>query len=119
MVLERNQLHVAQEGISVETSISRSTDLDFKYELSKRYPAAACIRLLGGLTIDQLRWMYSSFSLGELISTGLDATSIPFSDGDDSTHLWSELNEDCTAAEIVIAGPDGGSRAYNFFWKRF
>jgi hypothetical protein len=62
-----------------------------------------------GLTINQLRWIFSSFTIHELISNGWDPTALPFSDGDDSTHLWSELNENCTATEIAIvdlAGQD-------------
>lgn len=31
------------------------------------------------------------------------------SDGDDATHLWSELSEDCPDVEIKIAGPDSES----------
>jgi hypothetical protein len=38
-----------------------------------------------------------------LSSNGWDPASVPFNDGDDSTHLWSELNENCTATEIEIA----------------
>ena len=63
----------------------------------------------------QLRWIFSSYPVGELDHSGWDVGSVPFEDGDDSTHLWSELNENCTAAEIILAGPPRGSNAYNWF----
>jgi hypothetical protein len=59
--------------------------------------AAVCMEMMGGLTIDQLRWAYSDLSIVELKGFNWDPNSVPFSDGDDSTHLWSELNENCTA----------------------
>ena len=70
---------------------------------------------MGGLTIDQLRWIFSKYPESELDHSGWDVKSVPFSDGDDSTHLWSELNENCTATEIAIAGPPKDTAAYNFF----
>ena len=62
-----------------------------------------CIDTLGGsLTLDQLRWMFSSLSTDELIMTGWDSSSIPNTDGDDGTFLWSELDKTCKAEEIVL-----------------
>jgi ABC-type phosphate transport system substrate-binding protein len=59
---------------------------------------------MGGISLDQLRWMLSSYSIQELGHEGVDVNvEIPFSDGDDTTHLWSELNENCTREEIHIA----------------
>lgn len=95
------QIQVAQEDISFQTA----PDGD----------AAECIGRLGGLTIDQLRWMFSNLPVGELDHSGWQVESVPFEDGDDSTHLWSELHENCTATEIVLAGPLVGSNAYDFF----
>ena len=70
---------------------------------------------MGGLTLDQLRWIFTSYSVGELDHSGWQPESVPFADGDDSTRMWSELNENCTAAEILIAGPPAGTSAYDFF----
>ena len=95
------QLEIAIDGISV---ITRHDSV-----------AEECVELLGGLTIDQLRWIYSSYTMAELMSTGWDAASLPNSDGDDSTHLWSELNSGCDAEEILIAGAIEGSGTYDFF----
>lgn len=74
--------------------------------------AAACIEKLGGLTIDQLRWMYSSFDDSQLVQQGWDSTSVPNSDGNPDTHLWSELLDDyaCPTTEIKISGVGVASR---------
>ena len=47
--------------------------------------------------------------------TGWDSASLPNSDGDDNTHLWSELNAGCAAEEILIAGADDQSGTYEYF----
>lgn len=67
---------------------------------------ANCMRLLGGLTIDQVRWIFSSYTVAKLTSTGWDPTSLKNSDNNDTTHLWSELDAGCRATEIKIAGRD-------------
>ena len=95
------QLDVAIDGLSVVTAIE-GVALD-------------CVTTLGGLTIDQLRWIYSSYTMAELMSTGWDAASLPNSDGDDSTHLWSELDSSCAAEEILISGADSESGTYEYF----
>ena len=74
----------------------------------------ACIQTLNGLTIDQLRWIFSSYTEAELVATGWDENALANSDGDDSTHLWSELSDDCPEVEIKIAGPDDQSGTYEY-----
>lgn len=69
---------------------------------------------MGGLTLGQLRWIFSSYTEEELTGTGWDPASIANSDGDDSTHLWSELSTDCPEVEIKIAGPDSESGTYEY-----
>ena len=64
------------------------------------------MRLLGGLTIDQVRWIFSSYSISKLTATGWDPAALKNSDNNDMTHLWSELDAGCRAAEIKIAGRD-------------
>jgi ABC-type phosphate transport system substrate-binding protein len=95
------QIEVAIDGLSI-TMESNGT-------------AADCVRSMGGLTPEQLRWMYSSYTVEELAATDWNLTSIPGNDGDDTTHLWSELSPDCAAEEIKIAGPDESSGTYEFF----
>jgi len=70
---------------------------------------------LGGLTLDQLRWIFSSYTALELEATGWNPDSLANSDGDDATHLWSELSADCPELEIKIAGPDSESGTYEYF----
>jgi len=62
---------------------------------------------LGGLSLDQLRWMFSDLTETELIEEwdGFNATSaVPFSDKDDATRLWSELHSECQSVEIGLLG---------------
>lgn len=96
-------LNVAQKGITLGTK--------------KGGTAASCIELLGGgLSKDQIRWIYSNSSTKELVASGWNPASIPFLDEDDSTHLWSEIHENCTAEEIAVAveNTDNGG-AYDYF----
>jgi ABC-type phosphate transport system substrate-binding protein len=77
-------------------------------------PTAACIKKLGCLSKDVLRWMYSNYTVSQLLSNGW-TNVLPNSDGSDSTHLWSELDSACSAKEISIAGTDSTSGEYDFF----
>lgn len=92
------QIEVAIDGLSVITK--------------KGGAAARCVQSLGGLTTDQLRWIYSSYGSAALNATGWNPSALANSDGDDSTHLWSELSADCPAVEIKIAGADSESGTY-------
>lgn len=95
------QIPVAIDGLTVATSL--------------RGGAQECIEILGGLTVDQLRWIYSSYTMAELESTGWDSSSLKNSDGQDSTHFWSELDSSCPETEILIAGADDLSGTYEYF----
>jgi phosphate transport system substrate-binding protein len=77
--------------------------------------AAQCIELLGGLSTDQLRWIYTSYDADQLLATGWDSSSVPNSDDDESTHLWSELDSRCAPIDIKIAGPDPESGTFEYF----
>lgn len=74
--------------------------------------AFECIQQMGGLTTDQLRWIYSSYSDEELVATGWNPSSIPNSDGDSSTHLWSELHHGCPQVEIFLSGRNSKVRSH-------
>ena len=91
---------VAIDGLSVVTQSGGDAD--------------ECIQSLGGLTTDQLRWIFSSYTETALMASGWDSSALANSDGDDSTHLWSELSADCPAVEIKIAGPDDQSGTYEY-----
>ncbi len=80
--------------------------------------SAKCISSLpgGGLSVDQIRWIYSSYSRAQLVASGWNASSVPNNDGNDATHLWSELGgKGCRAREIKIAGPPRTSEKFAFF----
>ena len=78
-------------------------------------PAWDCIHLLGGLSIDQLRWIYSDYTDSQLEGSGWDPKSLKNSDNNSQTHLWNELDERCPRIEIRIAGADDGSGTYEYF----
>jgi ABC-type phosphate transport system substrate-binding protein len=100
------QVHVATQALSVVASLQGS--------------AFACLEHLGGLTMDELRWIFSNLSEQELMNDGV--VGVPSnSDGNAETHLWSELdvgNENgtslCPDEEILLAGPEEMSLEYNF-----
>jgi len=95
------QVPVALDGVTVATSVGGA--------------AASCIGQLGGLTLDQLRWMFSGATDQELVASGWDPLSLKNSDGDPSTRLWSEIDERCEAVEVLIAGPNDKHGTYDFF----
>lgn len=98
------QLQVAREGISIVADANGA--------------AASCIkRLGGGLSRDQLRWIFSSYPWAWLLREGVSPDAVPFEDGDDETHLWSELHEECDDVEIRISGIDTGSYAFEYLSK--
>lgn len=69
--------------------------------------ADQCIQLLGGLSIHQLRWIYSDLSDAELIAQpNFDLSAVPFLDDDPNTRRWSELHVGCSDAIIQISGPN-------------
>ena len=98
------QIDVAIDGLSIVTL--------------KGGPADACIALIGGLTLHQLRWMYSSYSSDQLLATGWDANALSNSDGLSGTHLWSEINPACASEEIKLSGPDSLSGTYDYFLQQ-
>jgi len=95
------QFEVAIDGVSVGVKSGGEAD--------------ECVSKLGGLTMDQLRWIFSDWSEKKLSKDGWDPDSVPNSDGDDSTHLWSELHDSCSTDEIVIMGPTDNHGTYQTF----
>jgi ABC-type phosphate transport system substrate-binding protein len=88
----------------------------FSFPLGQ-YGAKCVASLTGnGFTIDQLRWIYSSYTYAQLVANGWNKAALPNSDGSDSTHLWSELGgSGCAQQEIAIAGPPTSAGTYTFF----
>ncbi|NDB94353.1 MAG: hypothetical protein EB156_05400, partial [Euryarchaeota archaeon] len=67
--------------------------------MKKGSPAAACENTMGGFTVDELRWIFSDMTEAQLTAEGW--SGIANSDGDDSTHKWSELNPTCPGATRI------------------
>jgi ABC-type phosphate transport system substrate-binding protein len=80
-------------------------------------PAAECLAKLGGLSVDQIRWMFSGMTEQQLILEydGWDASEVPYSDGVEYTRLWSELHSECQPVEISIVGAESSSPVHGFF----
>ena len=95
------QVEVAIDGLSIAVANNGT--------------AAECIRIIGGLTTDHLRWIYTNYGPDDLLATGWDSSSITNSDGNPDTHLWSEIDARCEAVDIIIAGPDPLSGTFEFF----
>jgi len=74
-----------------------------------------CVRHLGGLTMDQLRWMYSSYNDTELENSGWDPSCLSNNDFDSSTHLWSEIDPRCADTEIELVGDKRGEGIFTGF----
>jgi ABC-type phosphate transport system substrate-binding protein len=70
-----------------------------------------------GLTIDQLRWMYSNYSKAQLIQSGWSNTAIPFDDLNETSHKWNEMFQGplCPNGEIKLSSPGLLSGTYTFF----
>ncbi|MEC7254738.1 MAG: substrate-binding domain-containing protein, partial [Candidatus Thermoplasmatota archaeon] len=87
------QIQVAIDGLSVV--------------MKKGGAADVCVNThLGGLTVNQLRWMFSAEA---------DTGYTPANDDGDAVKEWSDLSADCGNAEIVLAYPDADSGTYEYF----
>ncbi len=75
---------------------------------------AGCIQKLGCLSKDILRWIYSNYTVSQLLANGW-TNVIPNSDNNDTTHLWSELDSACSNTEIKITGSDSAAGDTDFF----
>lgn len=95
------QIGVAIDGISLATK--------------KNGAAHNCIHILGGLTVDQLRWIYSNYTFDELLATGWDPETVANDDANPKTHLWSELDARCDPVEVRIAGTETDSGTSEYF----
>jgi ABC-type phosphate transport system substrate-binding protein len=92
------QIEVGLDGIAVVFAVGSAGE--------------KCVRLLGGLTMDQLRWIYSSYTDSELEKTGWDPACLANNDFDPNTHLWSELDERCADEEIELVGDKRGEGTF-------
>ena len=83
--------------------------------LKKGSLPAKCITALGGLTFNQLRWVFSSYTDSQLKNNGWPANTLANSDGNSSTHLFSELSKSCPKTEIKLTGPTSVFGTHTYF----
>jgi len=79
--------------------------------------AARCLasRGVGGLTLAQLRWIFSDLSDDALSADGLDMNSVvPNNDGD-TIKEWSDLDASCSETPIRLYGAGDKSGTASFF----
>jgi ABC-type phosphate transport system substrate-binding protein len=77
--------------------------------------AVACVDILGGLTQDQLRWMFSNYTVEQLQTTGWSINSLSQGVGDPNDRYWNRLHQSCNASPISVAGPGDSSEYFHFF----
>ena len=68
--------------------------------------------LSGGLTVGQLRWIFSNYTDAKLISTGFSSSELK---GTGSTKVWSRLFSSCPSIGIKLVGPDSAAGTYSYF----
>ena len=104
--VEVTQIPIALDGITV---------------IVKRGGAAAeCIERLGGLSIAQLRWIYSDWTDEDLTYSSeadLDMASVTSNNDGDTNREWSDLSDDpaCSTQSINLWGADSESGTYEYF----
>ncbi|GIR07791.1 MAG: hypothetical protein CM15mP18_1200 [Methanobacteriota archaeon] len=101
--LEARQIVVAYDGLSVV--------------VKKGGAAETCVNGMGGLTVDQLRWIFSAETAAEMTAAGVDVSAaVPNSDGDDATHKWSEFPPPTPpGGAINLPPPDADPGTQNTF----
>jgi len=97
------QLVVAVDGLSVVTKSGGA--------------ANQCINGMGGLTVGQLRWIFTAETDSQLSDAGLDMSSITPDNNDNNVKEWSDLSSTCDDSAIKIKYPDGDSGTYEYFYE--
>ena len=100
------QLIVAIDGLSVV--------------VKKGGVADDCITSMGGLSMAQLRWIYTDWTESELEADGLVMSSITPNNDNDGVREWSDLSDTgaCADTEIKLWGADSDSGTYEYFGEQ-
>ncbi len=103
------QLVVAIDGLSVVVKKGGAAD--------------NCISDMGGLSMAQLRWIYSDWSETDLETHekgGLVMSSVTPNNDNDSKREWSDLKDSaaCEDQEIKLWGADSDSGTYEYFGEQ-
>ena len=91
------QLIVAIDGLSVVVKKGGAAD--------------QCITSMGGLSMGQLRWIFTDWNESELTDDGLNMTSITPNNDDDGVREWGDLDASCADSEVKLWGADSDSGA--------
>jgi ABC-type phosphate transport system substrate-binding protein len=70
-----------------------------------------CVTALGGLTQNQLRWIYSSYTIAQLLQSNWKNELV----AGKTDNLWSTLSTKCESSEINLSGPDPLSGTFEYF----
>jgi ABC-type phosphate transport system substrate-binding protein len=68
-----------------------------------------------GLKIAIIRWIFSNWTEAQLIADGWNSSALANSDGNDNTHLWSEIDDTLPKVEIKLASLGPLSGPFSFF----
>ena len=98
------QLVVAIDGLSVVVKKGGAAD--------------QCITEMGGLSMGQLRWIFTDWTESELTDDGLNMTSITPNNDDDSVREWGDLDASCADSEVKLWGADSDSGTYEYFGEQ-
>ncbi|MGB1818838.1 MAG: PstS family phosphate ABC transporter substrate-binding protein [Candidatus Poseidoniaceae archaeon] len=103
------QLIVAIDGLSVVTKKGGAAD--------------QCISSMGGLSMAQLRWIFTDWSEEDLANHekgGLDMNSTTPNNDGDGVREWSDLHNSsaCQDSEIKLWGADSDSGTYEYFGEQ-
>ena len=100
------QLIVAIDGLSVVYKKGGAAD--------------QCISSMGGISMAQLRWVFTDWTEAELEGDGLVMTSVIPNSDDDGTREWADLHNSsaCPDQEIKLWGADSDSGTYEYFGEQ-
>ena len=91
--------------------------------MKKGGAADQCVTDMGGLSMAQLRWIFSDWSEEDLANHekgGLDMNSTTPNNDDDGVREWGDLHDStaCPDQEIKLWGADSDSGTYEYFGEQ-
>ncbi len=99
------QLVVAIDGLSVVVKKGGAAD--------------QCLTEMGGISMAQLRWVFSDWTEDELATDGgLDMNSTTPNNDDDGIREWGDFDASCDDSEIKLWGADSDSGTYEYFGEQ-
>jgi|TARA_B100001248_G_scaffold5570_1_gene3961 phosphate transport system substrate-binding protein len=104
--IELTQVPIAMDGITIV--------------LKRGGGAEQCVESIGGLSVAQLRWIFSDWTEDDLVYSqegGLELSSITPNNDGDGVREWSDFSENpsCEELNINLWGPDSQSGTYEYF----